>query len=260
MASVLSNIELLGSAGCPYALRSVALLVQNKIPFKFTQVDLQNKPQWLTSKSPLGKVPALVFEDHRFLFESQVINEFIDELVPADQKLAPSDPFTRASNKAWIEFGPSLLLDYFGVAGKTTKEETDAAITTLKNKIAVFEANAPIKGPYFNGDKIALVDIAWGGFATSLFFFDFVLKQDVGDKASFPKFHNYLKAVASIRSVEVAALVQAIELSGVDTTKPETFANVDTSDSYQKLYARLSPNVEKRFANSYLFKQQHQSN
>lgn len=113
MSALLSNIELLGAAGCPYVQRSVALLVQHKIPFKYTQVDLYNKPQWLASKSPLLKVPALVFEggDKPTLFESvcylrdvvflitiqQVINEFIEDSLPADQRIVPSDPYTRAT-------------------------------------------------------------------------------------------------------------------------------------------------------------------
>jgi glutathione S-transferase len=105
--AALANIELISAVGCPYVQRSVALLVHHKIPFTIKSVDLQNKPQWLFEKSPLGKVPSLV-RGNDYIFESQVINEFIEDSLPLEQRVQPADPFIRGQNKAWIEFGSSF--------------------------------------------------------------------------------------------------------------------------------------------------------
>jgi len=47
---------------------------------------------------PLGKVPVLKVDGKEVLFESAVINEFIDDVTPSTLK--PSDPLTLAKNRA----------------------------------------------------------------------------------------------------------------------------------------------------------------
>ena len=115
--AALANIELISAVGCPYVQRSVALLVHHKIPFTIKSVDLQNKPQWLFEKSPLGKVPSLV-RGNDYIFESvciiahhsrrvltllqQVINEFIEDSLPLEQRVQPADPFIRGQVSAFF--------------------------------------------------------------------------------------------------------------------------------------------------------------
>jgi len=252
---VLANIEIYGAAGCPYVMRSVALLIHNKIPFTYKQVDLQNKPAWLFEKSPLGKVPSLILENGQFIFESQVINEFIEENLPADKRIQPTDPVVRAQNKAWIEFGSNILGDLFGAVSKPTKEEHETALTLFSNKLDLFEKHAPFHGPYFNGDKIALVDLAWGGFANSLLNFDRILGIDVADKKNkHPKFYNYLVAVSSLPVVKLAALLQLQDTPSLDPLNPSTYDHADLSVVEEKSKEH-GARYRKRFASSYLFQQ-----
>jgi len=45
-------------------------------------IGLRNLPDWFLEISPLGKVPVLKVDDNEVLFESAVINKFIDDVTP----------------------------------------------------------------------------------------------------------------------------------------------------------------------------------
>jgi len=254
--SLLANIELLGSSTCPYVQRSVALLVQHRIPFSLKVIDLQNKPQWFLERSPLGKVPALLIGND-YLFESQVINEFIEDNLPVEQRITPTDPLIRAQNKAWIEFGSGLLGDVFGALSKTTKEEFEVAHTNLKNKFTQLDAQTTnFKGPYFNGDKPALIDLAWGPIGQIFLTLDIVLGIDLGDKAKHPKIYEWIKKVAYLPSVLTAIQLQQ-QVDGLDSKNPESYINHDNTNALEHYREKAIPSLSGRFANSYAYKNAH---
>lgn len=99
--------QLISFVLCPYVQRSVITLKEKQVPFEITYIDLQNLPDWFAAISPMGKVPVLRVDDGRVLFESAVINEYLDETNPPP--LHPQDPWRRAHNRAWIEFGSNLI-------------------------------------------------------------------------------------------------------------------------------------------------------
>lgn len=41
---------------CPYAQRTVLILNAKKVPYEVVNINLTEKPEWLTSKSPFGNV------------------------------------------------------------------------------------------------------------------------------------------------------------------------------------------------------------
>src|SRR5688572_11309954 len=92
------KIELISYKLCPFVQRSVILLKEKNIDFdiKYLEADeLKNKPEWFLKISPLGKVPVIKIDD-RVLFESAIINEYLDETNPP--YFQPSDPFIKAQN------------------------------------------------------------------------------------------------------------------------------------------------------------------
>jgi glutathione S-transferase len=66
-----------------------------------TEVDLKNKPKDLLELNPYGKVPVLV--DGGVLYESAIINEYLDEMYPA-VRLLPGEPLQRAKVRIWVDF------------------------------------------------------------------------------------------------------------------------------------------------------------
>ena len=148
--------ELISFALCPYVQRSVIALLEKEVEFDITYIDLQNKPDWFLAISPFGKVPVLRMGE-TVIFESAVINEYLDETNPP--QLHPADPLQRALNRAWIEFGGSMLLDQYAVMTAPDEAAFMEHTVVYRGKLEKLEAQLG-NGPYFNGDDFSLVDAA----------------------------------------------------------------------------------------------------
>ncbi len=148
------------------------------VEFEVTYVNLRDKPDWFLEISPHGKVPVLKVDDE-ILFESNAIAEYLDEIV--EPPLHPADPIKRARNRAWTDFVPdfSAALNRIGYA--KTKEAMDEglanapkALTRLERALASERGN---DGPYFNGDRLCLVDAAYGPFLQRFAIIEGVLRS-----------------------------------------------------------------------------------
>ena len=149
--------ELISFKLCPFVQRSVILLLEKGIDFDITYIDLQQPPEWFLAISPFGKVPVLRCGD-TVLFESAVINEYIDETRPPS--LHPVNPLLRAQNRAWIEFGGGLNIDIHGVIVATDAADFAAKCDKVKKELARVEDQLGT-GPYLNGDTFSLADAAY---------------------------------------------------------------------------------------------------
>lgn len=147
---------------CPFVQRSVITLLEKGVPHELEYIDLAAKPDWFVALSPFGKVPLLLVDGETALFESAVINEYLDETTPG-RRLHPEDPLRRAHNRMWIEFGSSLLGDQYRLM--LAPDETDARrqLSALHDKLGRLEqelAARPEPGDFWNGPRLSLVDTA----------------------------------------------------------------------------------------------------
>lgn len=160
------NLELISFTLCPFVQRSVITLNFKKAAYKLTAIDLKNKPPWFLEISPLGKVPVLRVDDKVSIFESAVINEFIDETVgPA---LMPADPLQRALERAWIEYGSELLRSSYAMSVERDSTELERRSAKFFADLAKVEAVLG-DGPYFRGQHFSLVEAAWAPLFMRLF-------------------------------------------------------------------------------------------
>lgn len=96
--------------------------------------------------------------DDKALFESAVISEYLDEITPPS--LHPEDPFEKAQNRAWIEFGSTMLMSSYRLKTAQDQEtfKTERALLTKQLK----QLEAQINGTaFFNGEQFRLVDTAY---------------------------------------------------------------------------------------------------
>jgi glutathione S-transferase len=200
----MSKLTLISSHTCPYVQRAVIALKEKGAAFDVVYVDLANRPDWFAGVSPLGKVPVLKVErdglPEAAIFESSVIVEYIEETAPGP-KLHPADPLDRATHRAWMEFGSSLLSDLFRMGA--AKEEAD--FTKLRD-----DAAKKLKrvedilgdGPYFAGAAFSYVDAV---FAPAFRQIDtYHSAADTGVQAGLPKVQAWAKALAARPSVQQA--------------------------------------------------------
>ncbi len=152
------ELELISFKICPFVQRSVITLNYKEVPYRITYIDLGDPPAWFHEISPFGKVPLLKVDDREVLFESAVINEFVDEITPP--LLQPTDPLKKALNRAWIEFGSECLMTQFQMLLAKDQEAFDGKREDLRGKLARIEELLG-EGPYFNGPGLSLVDAAY---------------------------------------------------------------------------------------------------
>lgn len=154
----------------------IALRAKN-VDFEVTYINLREKPDWFLEISPHGKVPVLSVDDE-VLFESNAIAEFLDETVAP--RIHPEDPIKRARNRAWTDFVPDFSRALSGIYYTKTKQAMEeglaaapARVKRLEDAIAKERGN---DGPYFNGDKLCLVDAAYAPFLQRFEFVERVLQ------------------------------------------------------------------------------------
>ena len=87
-------IVLYSSATDPFSHRSRFVLFEKGMDFEIRDVDMYNKPDEIDQMNHYGEVPILVERDLT-LYESNIINEYIDERFPHPQ-LMPVDPISRS--------------------------------------------------------------------------------------------------------------------------------------------------------------------
>ena len=85
---------LYSGTNCPFSQRCRLVLFEKGMDFEIRDVDLFNKPEDISVMNPYAQVPILVERD-LILYESNIINEYIDERFPHPQ-LMPPDPVARA--------------------------------------------------------------------------------------------------------------------------------------------------------------------
>jgi glutathione S-transferase len=151
-------IKVVSSTICPFVQRVTALLEQKKIPYDIEYISLRDKPDWFLRMSPNAQVPVLITESGAALFESDAIVEYLEEAYPA---LRPSvDAEERAMDRAWSYLATKNYMVQCS-AQRSKDEETLLERTEKLGKAFATIESAMGKGPYFRGNDISLVDIAW---------------------------------------------------------------------------------------------------
>ena len=148
---------------CPFVQRAVIVLRHKGVDFDIEYIDIANKPQWYLDKVPTGKVPALFVGDD-VLFESAIINEYLDETTPPP--LLATDPWARAQQRAWINYSDQLLMGQYALM--TAQNEDEFKERKEKLIATALPLAEQVKGPYFSGDAFSLVDAAVAPFLMRL--------------------------------------------------------------------------------------------
>ncbi|GBP65909.1 Pyrimidodiazepine synthase [Eumeta japonica] len=118
---------------CPYAQRTVLALNAKRVDYEVVNVNLVDKPEWLTTKSAFGKVPALEIADGVTIYESLVTVNYIDDVYP-QRPLRTRDPLRRAYDQILIEaIGPvqNMVQKLGGAPDAIDEPALDAYFKTL---------------------------------------------------------------------------------------------------------------------------------
>ena len=142
-------------------------LAEKGLSWEGMRVRLANKEQKnadFLRLNPYGKIPVLV-EDGKVLFESCIINEYLDEKFP-NPPLMPKDPYLRGRGRILVDYALNFAHEpYWALRGEMFKPEAarDPTIVEEKRRILtdlfLYLEAALGDQSFFLGD-LSLTDIA----------------------------------------------------------------------------------------------------
>jgi RNA polymerase-associated protein len=143
---------------CPFSQRCRFVLFEKGMDFEIKDVDLFNKPEDINVMNPYGQVPILVERD-LILYESNIINEYIDERFPHPQ-LMPADPVMRARARLFLfNFERELFVHVQTLENSNNQKAIDKGKLVIRDRLTQL---APIllKNKYMLGDDFSMLDVA----------------------------------------------------------------------------------------------------
>ncbi len=146
---------------CPFSQRCRFVLFEKGMDFEIRDIDLYNKPEDISVMNPYGQVPILVERD-LVLYESNIINEYIDERFPHPQ-LMPADPVMRARTRLFLyNFEKELFVHVSTLEDRSAKPDDKkmaVARQSIRDRLAQI-APILIKNKYMLGEEFSMLDVA----------------------------------------------------------------------------------------------------
>ncbi|CAH2217184.1 jg2768 [Pararge aegeria aegeria] len=155
---------------CPFAQRTILALNAKNIDYEVVNINLADKPEWLTSKSAFGKVPSLEIKEGVCIYESLITVEYLDEVYPQRQ-LLPKDPLRKAFDKIIVE-ASAPIVTLFLKSVKAPDTITEDNISAFSKTLKYIQDQLIDRGtPYLGGDEPGYVDyMIWPWFERLLVF------------------------------------------------------------------------------------------
>lgn len=142
---------------CPFSHRCRFVLYEKGMDFEIKHIDPHERQEEVASLNPYNQLPVLVERDLT-LYESNIINEYIDERFPHPQ-LMPADPVMRARAR--------LLLHNFEHDLFTLVREMESGVAKIQDKVRpMLRDNLTQLAPLFSrnhfmmGDDFSMLDVA----------------------------------------------------------------------------------------------------
>ena len=146
----------------PFSHRCRIVLFEKGMDFQVIDVDLFNKPEDIAVINPYNRVPVLVDRD-LVLYESNIINEYIDERFPHPQ-LMPPDPIMRARARQLLHTMEIELFSHIETLEKNLKA-ADKSRGHVRDRLLeltpVFTKQKFMLGEDFSMLDVAIAPLLW---------------------------------------------------------------------------------------------------
>jgi RNA polymerase-associated protein len=142
---------------CPFSQRCRIVLYEKGMDFQIIDIDLFSKPEDIGVMNPYNQVPILVERD-LILYETNIINEYIDERFPHPQ-LMPADPVMRARARLFLfRFERELFSQVAVLEGGVAKVAEKARGLIRENLVQI--APVFVKQKFMLGEEFSMLDVA----------------------------------------------------------------------------------------------------
>src|SRR3974390_1087933 len=159
---------------CPFSQRCRLVLFEKGMDFEIKDVDLFNKPEDISVMNPYGQGPILVERDLT-LYESNIINEYIDDRFPHPQ-LMPADPVMRARARLFLFRFETELFSHVESIEKGNQRNAEKSRSSIRDNLAQI-APVFLKQKYMLGDEFSMLDVAIAPLLWRLDYYDIQLPK-----------------------------------------------------------------------------------
>ena len=156
-SNAIPKLKLISFRLCPFVQRAMIVLNEKNVPFEIEYIDHAAPPPWFYDISPLEKVPVLLVDEEP-LFESMVICDYLDEIT--EGSLYPQDPFQKAKDRAWIEFGNGILGTTYDFYLTDDEKKFKHLKNILIDRFEILEDEIS-DATYFNSDTFSMIDAVY---------------------------------------------------------------------------------------------------
>ncbi|WP_027467953.1 glutathione S-transferase [Deefgea rivuli] len=158
-------MKLITSLLSPFGRKVRVVLAEKKIDFELIEAKPGENDDLIQTYNPLGKVPVLVLDDGRVIYDSSVIAEHLDYLSPVC-KLFPSDQRPMISAKRTEALADGICDAAVAIVmekRRPAKQQSSEAIARQQGKInrglAALETQLEEKR-WFAGDAYSIADVS----------------------------------------------------------------------------------------------------
>ncbi len=161
-------MKLLGSPGSPYVRKVRIVLAEKRIDYEYI-IDRPSSPDSRAAEfNPLGKIPVLVRDDGRPVYDSVVIVEYLEGLV-AELRLIPLSFDERIEVKRWEALGDGIADATVAISHDLREPESrrklpawyDRQRQKIQRSLATMERDLGSR-EFCHGGAFSLADIAAG--------------------------------------------------------------------------------------------------
>ncbi len=142
---------------CPFSQRCRIVLFEKGMDFQIIDIDLFNMPEDIGVMNPYNRVPILVERD-LILYESNIINEYIDERFPHPQ-LMPADPVMRARARLFLFRFEAELFSQVSILESGNAKLADKARVMIRENLVQI-APVFVKQKFMLGEEFSMLDVA----------------------------------------------------------------------------------------------------
>jgi glutathione S-transferase len=158
-------MKLLGSDNSPYVRKVRMVFEEKSIPYEYVLASPSNPASGVADANPLSKIPTLILDNGKGLYDSSVIVEYLDGVSPAP-RLIPDGFAERIEVKRWEALGDGIADATVEVAHDRRRPEAQRVgdEKQLKKIAAGLKAMASDLGTraFCHGEAYTLADIVCG--------------------------------------------------------------------------------------------------
>jgi glutathione S-transferase len=189
-----------GTLRSTHASKTKVVLEEKGIAYRIENLppgNLWKKPPEMLAMHPLGKVPYIEDDEGRVIFDSTVIDEYLEEIHPTGPRLMPPDPIERMRVRLMEQFAdeallagsvPLIWMPYWSEPAKRNADQMEKGRELLRSRDLPFIEKTLAHGGDYVCGSYSLADAAFTPLAM-------VLEVDDFDLAAFPRTAAYLKRI-----------------------------------------------------------------